>query len=247
MKRLLLIPALAFSLLSTAGTALCAQPGQFDYYVLSLSWQPTFCASEPEKKECVSETQERFDSKNLALHGLWPSVSGDKHHNYAYCGVSNKIKQQDHHNKWCQMPFPDIQRATFEKLGEVMPGCQSCLQNHEWYKHGVCSGIGADDFFATSTRLVKGVPETNLGRFVTENTGKNVRLTEIQAAAAKDFGDKSSRIRFICQNGMLSEVRLYLDKTLPVTGGIKPDMLVSPDANEKTTCSGNFKIKAVGD
>lgn len=145
------------------------------------------------------------------------------------------------------MPFPDIQESTFEKLGEVMPGCQSCLQNHEWYKHGVCSDIRADDYFATSTRLAQSIAETNLGRFVTENIGKNVRLGDIQAAAAQDFGGKSDMIRFICEDGMLSEVRLYLDKTLPVSGGIKPDMLVSPDAFEKNTCSGNFKIKAVGD
>lgn len=246
MKRLLLSLVLAFSLLSTAGTALYAQQaGQFDYYVFSLSWQPAFCASHPDKKECISETPQRFDSQNMALHGLWPSVKGDKHHRYAYCGVSKRIKQQDDNDQWCQMPFPDIQQSTFEKLGEVMPGCQSCLQNHEWYKHGVCSGIRADDYFATSTRLAQSIAEANLGRFVTDNIGKNVRLGDIQAAAAQDFGDKSNMIRFICEHGMLSEVRLYLDKTLPVRGGIKPDMLVSPDAFEKNTCSGNFKIQAV--
>ena len=244
MKRLLLSLGLAFSLLFTAGTVLYAQQaGQFDYYVLALSWQPAFCASHPDKKECVSETPESFDSKNMALHGLWPSVEGDNRHAYAYCGVSKKIKEQDQQNQWCPMPFPAIQQSTFEKLGEVMPGTQSCLQNHEWYKHGVCSGIGADDYFATSTRLVKSMTESNLSKFVAANIGKNVQLKDIQAAAAQDFGDMSSNIRFMCENGMLAEVRLYLDKTLPVSGGIKSDMLVPPDTFEKNTCSGNFKIK----
>ena len=47
--------------------------GNFDYYVLALSWQPAFCEGRPDKSECRTQTQNRFDANNFVLHGLWPN------------------------------------------------------------------------------------------------------------------------------------------------------------------------------
>ncbi|NJL42628.1 MAG: hypothetical protein HC935_03095 [Pseudanabaena sp. SU_2_4] len=43
-------------------------PGKFDYYVLSLSWSPEYCAStsNPDPNQC---SQRRY---SLVVHGLWP-------------------------------------------------------------------------------------------------------------------------------------------------------------------------------
>ena len=218
------------------------QPGKFDYYVFTLSWQPAFCESHQSKKECNTWQEGDFDTKNLVLHGLWPSQNGDKKHTYGYCNVSKQIKSQDNASNWCSMPFPKLSSATVDKLNVVMPGYQSCLENHEWYKHGICSGMDADNYFATAARYVEGIATTQLGSLLSANVGKTVTVNDLVAAAVMDFDDKSNTLRFICQNGMLSEVRLYLKKDLPAEGGISTDMLIMPDASEKSSCSGNISI-----
>ncbi|OGU15941.1 MAG: hypothetical protein A2076_04660 [Geobacteraceae bacterium GWC2_53_11] len=221
-------------------------PGKFDYYVFSLSWQPAFCESHQDKKECNTWKEGDFDTKNLVLHGLWPSQNGDKKHTYGYCNVSKQIKSLDTASNWCNMPFPKLSPTTIDTLGVVMPGYQSCLENHEWYKHGVCSGLDADTYFATAARFVEGVATTRLGAVISANVGNSVASSDLTAAAQQDFGDKSGTLRFICQNGMLSEVRFYLKKDLPAQGGISADMLVTPDASEKSSCPSTIEIDRFG-
>ncbi len=44
-----------------------AQAGQFDYYLLSLSWAPTYCLTHADDgAECSSK------GYGFVLHGLWP-------------------------------------------------------------------------------------------------------------------------------------------------------------------------------
>ena len=52
-------------------------PGQFDSYVFSLEWTAAFCEGKPGLPECANRKPDRFDAKNLALHGLWPDQNGD--------------------------------------------------------------------------------------------------------------------------------------------------------------------------
>jgi ribonuclease T2 len=218
------------------------QPGDFDNYAFSLSWQPTFCETHHDKKECNSWKSGDFDTKNLVLHGLWPNKKNDKKHNYGFCNVSPEIKTQDKNGMWCQMPDLQLSQKTTDTLNSVMPGYQSCLQNHEWYKHGTCTDMKPDEYFTTAARFVEGFAATRLGALLSANVGKTVMFSNLTTAAKEDYGDKAVNLRFICQNGMLSEVRMYLSRELPKDGGITAAMLVSPGDKEKTSCSGNIRI-----
>lgn len=220
--------------------------GEFDYYVFSLSWQPTFCATHQGKKECKTMQKGDFATKNLVLHGLWPSRTGDEKHAYGYCNVPNTIRKHDNANGWCEMPFPQLSRDTIKQLGTVMPGYQSCLENHEWYKHGTCSGMSPDNYFATAARFVKGVAATNLDEFIGDNAGKEVAMGDMAAAAAKDFKGNSGTLRYICQGDMLSEIRLYLKKDLPEDGSITDTLLVAPEASERSSCPDTVRISTFG-
>lgn len=242
----MLTAIMASGALAARGNQGSAVPGKFDYYVFSLSWQPAFCETHQDKKECKTMQEGDFDTRSLVLHGLWPSKNNDRKHAYGYCNVPQKIRSLDNAANWCNMPFPDLSRTTIATLGTVMPGYQSCLENHEWYKHGVCSGMSADTYFATAARYVEGVASTNLGTFISANVGRSVSLEALAAAAGKDFGAKAAAIRYICQKGILNEVRLYLKKDLPAEGDITADLLVAPDASEKSTCSGTVKIDQAG-
>ena len=48
-------------------------PGQFDYYVLALSWSPSYCAGEAgqnDQQQCAPGRRFAF-----VVHGLWPQYN----------------------------------------------------------------------------------------------------------------------------------------------------------------------------
>ncbi len=240
---------LALLLMATMVSAAFAggpQPGNFDSYAFSLSWQPAFCESHQGKKECRSWKDGDFDASHLVLHGLWPNQNNDTEHDYGYCNVPTDVKALDDSGKWCQMPDLSLSQATKDELGRVMPGYQSCLQNHEWYRHGTCSGMQPDGYFTKAAGFVEGIAKTKLGALLSANVGKKVTMAQLKASAEADYGKKGANLRFICKNGLLSEVRMYLVKDIADKSVITADMLMPPGQGESSTCKGNVLIDKFG-
>jgi ribonuclease T2 len=235
---------------SARGAQVDLTPGKFDYYALALSWQPAFCEGHREKKECVSQTEERYDAKNLALHGLWPNKRGDRQHKYAYCGVGKKTKNLDKPDSWCRMPKLKLTDETAENLPIYMPGYASCLQNHEWYKHGTCSGLKANDYFAAACAIDSKIADTNFGKFISNNIGNAVSSDSLREEFEKDYGAGSRKfINLFCDRAdgqaLLSEVRIYLKKKLP-GNGILNGSFALPDKSERGNCPDSFIIDKAG-
>jgi ribonuclease T2 len=114
------------------------EPGTFDYYLLSLSWSPAFCLSDPGAAECNGPRRFGF-----IVHGLWPQYAqGWPEH----CDV--------------HQPVPD---KVVTSISDIMPA--RGLVYHEWSAHGTCSGLNPADFFALVRRAYSGitVPESLLG------------------------------------------------------------------------------------
>jgi ribonuclease I len=111
-----------------------AAPGQFDFYLLNLSWSPEFCATHGDSPEC---------GRNLGfvVHGLWPQdTSGDYPQ---HCSDA---------------PGPSNAQADTD----IMP--TAGLVEHEWQTHGTCSGLGADNYFGAIHKAYAGVKiPTNIG------------------------------------------------------------------------------------
>lgn len=192
--------------------------GQFDSYVFALEWTPAFCEGKPGLPECAGMNG-RFDAKNLALHGLWPDKDSDSSHNYGYCGVGSSIQALDKAATWCRMPAPGISSEVMSRLTTAMPGTASCLQNHEWYKHGSCSGFSPDEYFTRASALVEQVAAGALGRFVASHVGQTVSADDMLSAFESDFGSGSRRyVSLSCTKGragsMLLDVRLHLANPL---------------------------------
>ena len=54
-----------------------------------------------------------------------------------------------------------------------MPGIASCLDRHEWIKHGTCSGLDADCYFADTLRLAAAVQATpHSAEIIAANIGR---------------------------------------------------------------------------
>lgn len=93
------------------------QPGNFDYYVLALSWSPEFCHNHAEKVEC------RGGHYGFIVHGLWPQFA----HGYPEnCSDQTSI-------------------VSLPESVDVMPDPE--LIRHEWKTHGTCSGLEPGAYF----------------------------------------------------------------------------------------------------
>lgn len=225
-------------------------PGRFDYYVLALSWQPAFCEFNSTTPECRSQNDSRYDATHLVLHGLWPNVRGDARHDYEYCGVAREIRDKDRSRSWCALPAPGLSEGLQKRLTPLMPGLQSCLERHEWFRHGVCSGLTADQYFEQATLLVEQVAKTKFSAYITSNIGKRVSLSSLLSEFDKDFGVGSSRslaIRCDSKHGasMLTEIRLSLKKE-SLTASLSRESFVPAEASDKGSCKKQIAIDPVG-
>jgi len=123
---------IALALLGSAFTATARHrrhssdtPGEFDYYLLSLSWSPAFCLQSPDSPECNGPRRFGF-----VVHGLWPQNERGWPQN---CPSSE--------------PLSD---SVAQQISDLMPARK--LVYHEWSTHGTCSGLVAPDFFALVRR-----------------------------------------------------------------------------------------------
>lgn len=182
-------------------------------YVLALSWQPAFCETKPDKRECKTQTADRFDAQNFTLHGLWPQPNGN-----FYCGVSGADRANDKGN-WDKLPEVSLDAATRKELETVMPGVQSQLDRHEWIKHGVCYGKDQQAYFADALRLTREVNGSAAQAFMSMNIGKEVSPMQIRAVFDQAFGaGAGERVRVSCAR--VSGRRMIGEITIGLSGPV---------------------------
>lgn len=168
-------------------------PGQFDFYVLSLSWSPSYCASAAERNGGrAADRQCAGRPYAFVVHGLWPQY--DK-------GFPS----------YCKVPAPRLNRAIVGTMLDLMPSPR--LVFHEWDRHGTCSGLSAGAYFETvrKARSAVKIPEPYLDpaepalvspgevaeAFIKANPGLSYddlavtcdskRLSEVHICIGKDF------------------------------------------------------------
>ena len=105
-------------------------PGDFAYYLLSLSWSPAYCLSSPGAAECNGPRRYGF-----IVHGLWPQYEQGWPEN---CDV--------------HLSVPD---DVAQGIADLMPA--RGLVYHEWSAHGTCSGLAPAEFFAQVRRAYSSV------------------------------------------------------------------------------------------
>ncbi|NBD34976.1 MAG: hypothetical protein GVY30_03130 [Chloroflexi bacterium] len=224
--------------------------GDFDYYVLALSWQPAFCETKPGKEECVTQSVSRYDAHNFALHGLWPNLEDDPNHTFGYCDVSTSVVRQDQASDWCALPALSLSDATASDLTVFMPGTASCLQNHEWYKHGTCAGMSAEAYFALSNHLTDLFSRTAFDDYVADHAGSVVSRNELLDVFADEFGAEahdylSLRCDKIEGVSLLTEIQVALRPDIPPDAGFG-DLFPTEDIPPSGSCPAQFKIDLVG-
>ncbi len=176
-------------------------------YLLALSWQAAFCETHSRKKECRTQTRNRYDASHWSLHGLWPQPRAN-----AYCNVSNMDKGIDRNKRWHLLAPVKLSQKTAMELALVMPGASSNLQRHEWIKHGTCYGSSAEDYYSDAIKLTKAVNNSIVGKLFNRGVGKRVTLKQVRAHFDKAFGKGAGdKVDMRCdKKGRVSELWINL-------------------------------------
>lgn len=169
-------------------------PGEFDFYVLSLSWSPSFCEAASERGNSGRNQQIQCGGRpySFVVHGLWPQYDR---------GFPN----------YCERPAPRLDRNIVSSMLDLMPA--PGLIFNEWDKHGTCSGLGARAYFETvrKARAAVKIP----AEYLDLSESKMVAPADLEDAFVKaNPGLSNAAISVTCDSRRLSEVRVCLSKDL---------------------------------
>ena len=167
------------------------QPGEFDFYVLSLSWSPSFCR-ESEERGRSSNEQCRGRPYSFVVHGLWPQYE--------------RGFPRD-----CQVPAPRLNRELMNSMLDLMPAPR--LIYHEWDQHGTCSGLAAQAYFDLVRKAREAVKIPDV--YTAPRATLTVAPDEVEEAFVKaNPGLSRAAIAVTCGSTRLSEVRVCMGKDL---------------------------------
>lgn len=196
MRRAARFAAVAVSLLALSAPAGRAQdarqnqPGEFDYYVLSLSWSPSFCDAAGDRANRQAECGERPYS--FVVHGFWPQY-------------------EKGFPEYCQVPAPRLDRNIVSSMLDLMPAPR--LIFHEWDRHGTCSGLPARAYFETvrKARAIVKIPS----EFLDIKSELTVTPDGVEDAFVKaNPGLTTGGMAVGCDNKRLREVRICMSREL---------------------------------
>ena len=168
------------------------QPGQFDFYVLALSWSPTYCQETAERGR---ESREQCGSGRpyaFVVHGLWPQYE--------------RGFPRD-----CQVPAPRLNRNLMASMLDLMPAPR--LVFHQWDTHGTCSGLSAQAYFDL-VRKARGAVKIPAAYDSPQST-LTVTPDEVEEAfVTANPGLTRAGIAVTCGGTRLGEVRICMSKDL---------------------------------
>lgn len=183
-------------LLGSAALAEGDSAGEFDYYVMALSWSPNWCAIEGDAKG--SPQCDASEDFGWVLHGLWPQ----------------------YHRGWpedCPTTERNPPRWLSQGMADIMG--TSGLAWYQWKKHGRCSGLSAEEYYALSRRAYDSVTRPAVFRKLDKPVKLPASVVE-DAFLKANPGLEADMLTITCRDGYIQEARVCLSKDLaPVPCG----------------------------
>lgn len=175
---------------TTAGVAEGEKAGEFDYYVLALSWSPNWCALEGDRKG--SDQCEAKHDHGWIMHGLWPQFERGWP---SFCNTRER----------------NPSRADTRAMADIMG--TGGLAWHQWNKHGRCTGLSSDDYFALSREAYGSVTRPPVFR----KLDRSVKLpaSVVEEAFLEANPDLSADgVTITCKSSFIQEARICLTRDL---------------------------------
>jgi ribonuclease T2 len=176
-------------------------PGaKFDFYLLAMTVHAAFCADGHERKaECRARGE-----RPLVIHGLWPE------------NLEPRTYPHD-----CPVPGLSLDPLLEQQLGELMPGMEDHLHEHEWREHGGCSGLDDDDYYRRTLELARTV-DAALAAKLTTLAGQETDAVALRETAEMFHPGIGPTLTFHCRTlrgtgnvPVLFEVRQCVDNDGP--------------------------------
>jgi ribonuclease T2 len=164
--------------------------GEFDFYVLALSWSSGFCEVEGDQKN--REQCARGSGLGFTVHGLWPQ---NERGYPSDCGPAGRTPS----------------RAAMDIARDVIPS--EGLARHQWRKHGTCAGSSPTDYFR-NTKVARD-KVTIPAEFTKPQRESRWNPVDIERAfIAVNPGLRADMMAISCRRGVLDEVRICFSKDL---------------------------------
>jgi ribonuclease T2 len=165
--------------------------GDFDFYILSMSWSPAYCATAAGRRSPLQCRDNRF---GWVPHGLWPQYAAARGIAPSwpqYCGPAAPLPAEILRRHLCVMPDPRLMQC-------------------EWAKHGSCAGFAsADAYFdaltAATTRLALPDPPGD---------GRGSAAAMRAALLAANPALRPEMLQVVRREGRIREIRVCLDTAL---------------------------------
>jgi ribonuclease T2 len=155
------------------------------FYVLSLSWAPSYCARRGDRAD--KALCDATPSYGFVVHGLWPQYDQDYPPN---CASADGEK---------------VSADNLSAIAPIMP--RTGLASREWQTHGRCSGLAQDDYFAAIRAAYKAV---TLPQDI-PHLGRSVRPIDVLNAFLKaNPGMPRNGISIGCSRRFLREIHICL-------------------------------------
>jgi len=164
--------------------------GEFDYYVMALSWSPNWCALEGDARG--SDQCDTRHDHGWILHGLWPQY-------------------EDGWPSYCNSAARDPSRSQTRDMEDIMG--TAGLAWHQWKKHGRCSGLTATDYFEASRQAYSSIERPEVFRKLRDPVNISAKVIE-EAFLADNPTLSSDMITITCKQGYVHEARICLTQDL---------------------------------
>ncbi|MCV6595395.1 MAG: ribonuclease T2 [Silicimonas sp.] len=164
--------------------------GEFDYYVMALSWSPTWCALEGDRRgspQCEDEADFGW-----VLHGLWPQYERGWP---SYCPTNAR----------------NPSRSDTAREADLFGSSGSAW--HQWNKHGRCTGLTADQYYKLSREAYGRVTRPALLRKLQDPIRLPAQVVE-QAFLEENPQLDADQITITCKAGRIQEARICLTRAL---------------------------------
>ena len=183
-----MVSALLALVMATPAIAEGERAGDFDYYVMALSWSPTWCALEGEARNSP-QCDKPF---GWVLHGLWP-------------------QNERGWPSYCRTQTRDPSRAQTALMADIMGTSGAAW--YQWKKHGRCAGLSAEAYFKAARQAYGSIVRPKILRDLDRPVTLPASLIE-EAFITDNPQLAPQMITITCTANRIQEARICLTKDL---------------------------------
>lgn len=190
-------------------------------YVYAYSWTPGFCY-EQSYPGCL--TPELYWTTNLTIHGLWAQYTTTGYPSYCTNEPFDPATPELIGMNTMIQYWPDVQYS-------ISDPSYNSFWEHEWSKHGTCTGLSQYDYFNNAIQLTFNIPTPEL---LYNSIGHNISGTILR----NSFGGNDF-VALQCSNQHLTGIYTCWSQTngIPMSQIPCPSSVINED-----TCRKNDQI-----